>query len=262
MSHPVTFHGKTALVTGASTGIGVDLAARLAAEGSNLVLVARSADKLNAVAERLRGERGVTVTVIPLDLGAPESAEKLVAELDERGIRVDILLNNAGFGSHGDLAQADPVRMAEQVQLNVGTLVGLTTRLLPGMVQRRDGVIMNVASTAAFQAVPHMAVYGATKAFVLSFSRALWAETRGTGVRVLAIAPGATETPFFSIAGEHASLGKRRRPEQVVDTAFRALRAGRPSAVDGFVNACLARIPARLVSERLLIAVTERAMRA
>jgi short-subunit dehydrogenase len=181
--------------------------------------------------------------------------------LDEQGVAVDILINNAGFASHGDLAEADPGHMASQVQLNVGTLVGNTTRLLPGMVERGRGTIINVASTAGFQAVPHMAVYSATKAFVLSFTRSLWGETRGTGVTVLGICPGATDTPFFDVAGDNASVGSRRTPQQVVATALAALGGRKATVVDGAGNALVSRAVSRLVPERPLIRIAERSVR-
>ncbi|WP_278258418.1 SDR family NAD(P)-dependent oxidoreductase [Nocardioides convexus] len=136
----------------------------------------------------------------------------------------------------------------------------LTARLLPAMVERGEGQVINVASTAAFQPVPHMAVYAATKAYVLSFTRALWAETRGTGVKVLALCPGATDTEFFDIVGEAASVGNRRSPEQVVSTAERAIRRDRPSVVDGKRNAALAHVATRL-PERIAISAAERSVR-
>ncbi|MFN8197777.1 MAG: SDR family NAD(P)-dependent oxidoreductase [Nakamurella multipartita] len=162
------------------------------------------------------------------DLARPGAAADLVAELTTHRIAVDILVNNAGFGAHGDLVDTPPERLDAMTALNVDAVVGLTSRLLPGMVERKAGAIINLASTAAFQPIPHMAVYGATKAFVLSFSRALWAETKDSGVAVLALSPGATDTEFFQVAGEDAAVGPRRSTAQVVGTALRALAQGRP----------------------------------
>ncbi|WP_442545647.1 SDR family NAD(P)-dependent oxidoreductase [Arthrobacter sp. KN11-1C] len=251
---------KTALITGASTGIGSVFARRLAAEGARLILVARSQDKLDALAGELRGQ-GTEVTVLAMDLSLPDSAKELQLATDALGLKVDILVNNAGFGTHGHVLHADADRYAEQIQLNCSTLVGTSTRYLPGMVERGAGAIINIASTAAFQPVPLMAVYGATKAFVLSFTQALWAETQGTGVKVLAVCPGATDTPFFEIAGESAAAGNMRTPEQVVDTAMSAIRGNKPSVVDGRLNSFVARVAVKLLPEKLVIAVAGRVMR-
>jgi short-subunit dehydrogenase len=252
---------RTALITGASTGIGAAYARELAARGAALILVARSEGKLKELADDLRARHGVRVDVAPLDLARPGAAEALAHHVAELGRTVDILINNAGFATHGDVAEADPARLTEQVSLNGVTVVDLTARFLPGMVARRTGAVINVASTAAFQPVAHMAVYGATKAFVLSFTEALWAETAGTGVGVVAICPGATDTPFFDVVGaEEASMGKRRSPEQVVATTFAALDRRRPSVVDGRMNALLSRLP-RLLPRRTTVRIAERAVR-
>lgn len=252
--------GRTALVTGASSGIGREFARELARRGSNLVLTARSRDRLTELAGELTREHGVTALVLDRDLGRPGSAQELAGDLSARGVDIDILVNNAGFGAHGDVVDADPERLEAMTALNVDAVVALTARLLPGMVERRAGAIVNLASTAAYQPVPHMAVYGATKAFVLSFSRALWAETRDSGVAVLALSPGATDTEFFQVAGEGAAVGTRRTTAQVVSTAMQALAKGRPSAVDGLQNTLLAWVSPR-TPERLTIAITERSVR-
>jgi short-subunit dehydrogenase len=261
MDHDRTTSGRTALVTGASSGIGLAFAERLAARGDDLVLVARRRAELEALADRLRDRHGVTVTVLPGDLSAPGAGAALVERLDAEGLAVDVLVNNAGFATHGDVATADVGRLLAQVAVNCTAVVDLTTRLLPGMLARGRGEIVTVASTVAFQPVPHMAVYGATKAFALSFSEALWSETRGTGVRVVAVCPGATETPFFDVVGaQEASAGRRRTPEQVVDTALRGLEQGRPSIVDGRANAAVSRLP-RLLGRRTVLAIAERTVR-
>lgn len=248
------------LITGASSGIGRAFADHHASEGSRLVLVARREARLNQLAADLRSRKGVEVDVIAADLSAPNAAGALTNELAERNIEIGTLINNAGVGAHGDVADADPDSLVAQINLNVASLTDLSVRLLPAMVARRSGAIVNVASTAAFQPVPHMAVYAATKAYVLSFTRALWAETRGTGVAVLALCPGATDTEFFDIVGDAASVGSRRTPEQVVQTALRALERRRPSAVDGVTNAALARLATRL-PERVAISAAERSVR-
>lgn len=243
---------RTALVTGASTGIGADFARRLASDGLDLVLVARSADKLEALAESIRSDSGRHVTVLARDLGRPGAAASLVEDVDALGIEVDFLLNNAGFGTHGPVALADPDRLSDEIRLNCEVLTELSQRFLPGMTSRRRGTIVNVASNAAFQPLPQMAVYGATKAYVLSFTEALWHETQGTGVRVLALCPGPTETPFFAIAGEDFARTKRTTA-QLIDTAKRALADGRPSVVDGTYNALLARVGVRFLPKRVAL---------
>ncbi len=253
--------GRTALVTGASSGIGAVFARELAARGADLVLVARSRDKLETLAAELVAQRGVGVDVVPVDLGRPGAGAELAAGVEALGRTVDVLVNNAGFATHGDVASADLPRLLEQVQVNCTAVVDLTARFLPGMTARGRGTIINVASTVAFQPVPHMAVYGATKAFVLSFTEALWAEARPAGVDVIAICPGATETPFFDVVGaEEASAGRRRTPEQVVATTLRGLRQGRPSVVDGRSNTVVSRLP-RILPRRTVLAVAERTVR-
>jgi uncharacterized protein len=254
------FDGQRSLVTGASSGIGKAFAARVAADGGDLVLVARREAALEEVADELRTRFGVAVDVIAADLSLPGAAGGLVSALDQRGLAVDVLVNNAGLGIHGDVAESKLASVSQQIGVNVTALTELTTLLLPGMVAKRRGTIVNVASTAAFQPVPHMAVYAATKAYVLSFTRALWSETRGSGVRVLAVCPGATDTAFFDIAGEDASVGSRRTPGEVVDATLRALRSRRPEVVDGTANALLARVASRIPT-RLAITLAERSVR-
>ncbi|QMU76688.1 SDR family oxidoreductase [Streptacidiphilus sp. PB12-B1b] len=256
------FTGRTALITGASSGIGSAFADALAARGAHLVLVARREDRLNALADELRARHGHDAHVVAADLAAPGAGARLAAELQRRGLSVDVLVNNAGVASHGDLADTDPDRLTGQIQLNVTTLTDLTRACLPGMLRRGYGAVVNVASSAAYQPVPHMAVYAATKAYVLSFTEALWAETRRTPVRVLAISPGATETEFFDIAGEAARVGRTQTPAAVVATALRALdrRSGPASVVSGLGNAVNA-VAVRLVPRRTAVLVTGRLTR-
>lgn len=172
----MNYKRQRALVTGASSGIGAVFARELASRGSDLVLVARSRDKLAALADELSASHGVAADAVVADLAKPSAADRLADELGGR--QIDILVNNAGFGLHARLHQADPTMLTEMVQVNVAALVDLTRLYLPGMLARDRGAVINVASTAAFQPVPYMAVYGASKAFVLSFTEALWAETR------------------------------------------------------------------------------------
>ena len=248
------------LITGASAGLGAEYARRFAALGHDLVLVARRREALERLAAELRAAHGIDVTVLALDLATPSAGADLAAATEAAGITVDVLVNNAGFGTHGDLVDADPQRLAAEIQLNCSTLVDLTARYLPAMRRRGKGSIVNIASTAGFQPVPHMAVYGATKAFVLSFSEALWAEEKPHGIRVLAVCPGATDTEFFDTAGESAAVGKKRSADQVVERTIRELSSSKPSFVDGPANVIAARLLNRITPRRLLIQATGRLM--
>jgi short-subunit dehydrogenase len=184
------------LITGASSGIGEALARRLARERRPVALVARRTDRLERLAGELRAQHGVDVQVFTSDLTCPGSCEALQAEIGRRGLVIDWLINNAGFGTHGRFAELPVAREVEEIQLNVSALVELTGRFLPGMIERRRGAIMNIASVGGFGPGPYMATYCATKAFVLSFSESLAAEVRGTGVHVLCVCPGFTRTEF------------------------------------------------------------------
>lgn len=225
------FAGKTVLITGASMGIGEVFARALARRGAALVLVARSEAKLVALAEELGNAQ-----VIAADLSEPGAAQRVFDAVTGRGISVDVLINNAGFGMHGGFETIPLATQRGQIDVNVGALVELTHLFLP-MIERRQGGVINVASMAGYQPIPYMAVYGATKAFVISFSEALWAEYRGRGVRVLALSPGATDTPFFARSGEAAAAGSKKvRPEGVVELGLAAFVAGRASVVHGRQN--------------------------
>ncbi len=228
-----------ALITGASSGIGAAFARALAARGEDLVLVARSADRLTALAAELAAKHGIVADVLPADLADPSASAAIIAELTARGIEIGTLINNAGFGSNGEFASLDAARERDEVFVNVVAPHQLTRALLPQMTARRKGAIVNVASTAAFQPVPYMATYGATKAFLLSFSEALAAELRSQGVRVLALCPGQTETAFFE-GMQEARVGRARTPDQVVATALRALDRGHAVVIDGRMNYLLA----------------------
>ena len=232
--------GSTALVTGASGGIGAGIARALAARGADVVLVARSADRLEALAAEIRTRHGREALVLPADLSTPGAGARVQEAL--AGRRVDVLVNNAGFGLSGRLADtADPSRLSAMITLNCVALTDLTARLLPAMVERGSGAVVNIASMAAYMPAPGFAAYAASKAFVLSLTQALWAETRGTGVRVAALSPTVTDTGFFEVAGEAAGAGLRRRSvEQVVATFFDTLDADRPVVVDGRRNELLA----------------------
>ena len=255
------FNDVTALVTGASGGIGEEFAIQLARRGANLILVARRADKLSALRDTLLARHpGIVVDVLAADLAVPGSGAELASGVSELGRTVDVLVNNAGVGLHGDFVRQDPDANAGQIQLNCGTLVDLTARFLPPMVQRRQGVVINVASTAAFQPTPGMAVYGATKAFVLSYTEALWQECKGTGVTILALCPGATETEFFERTGEQFLTDGRQTSKQVVDTAFSALGKSSPTVVSGLRNNLLA-AGYRITPRKLMLTVSERLLK-
>lgn len=246
------YQGKTALITGASSGIGQVFARELAARGMSLVLVARSEDRLRALAADLAERYAIRAEVLPADLGQPEAARQVHQEVKARGLMVDVLINNAGFATNGAFEALAPERDHEQVMVDVVAVVDLTHAFMPELLKRSPGTaIINVASTAGFQPLPYMAVYGASKAFVLSFSQALAEEYRTRGLRVLALCPGATATPFFQIAGESAAVGRKRTPEQVVATGLRALEQGRSVVIDGTFNAVLAQVP-RLFPRRLV----------
>jgi short-subunit dehydrogenase len=254
--------GTTAIITGASSGLGAEFARTLAARGANFVLVARREDRLIALADELAAAHGVAVHPLALDLAAPGAADAVATCVRERGLSVDSLVNNAGFGMHGALAEADATRIDEQVRLNVGALVALTRAFLPEMTASGLGILVNIASTAAFQPVPFMATYGATKAFVLSFTEAVAFETRDSGLRVTALAPGATRTEFFDVVGtEGARVGDYQTPEEVVATAMRALDARRtpPSVVSGGRNAATA-LMARIMPRSIVTPMTARLM--
>lgn len=230
--------GKTALITGASYGIGEAFARRLAGDGANLILTARSVDRLSALAEKLRADHGVKVEVIAADLAQSSAPEEIFHETNRRGLSVDLLINNAGFGAAADFVDLPLARQLEMIQVNVTALVALTHLYLPAMVERRAGAIIQLSSTAAFQGVPYLTTYGATKAFILNFSEGLWSECRADGVRVMALCPGATATNFQATAGTTSFRNpqKRQTPEEVVDAGLRALAQGRSFVVSGSSN--------------------------
>ena len=219
----------TVLITGASSGIGRELARLYAQDGAGLVLIARSQDRLRELASELAAKYQVHAQVLPADLSRPGSPREIADALAQRGIDIDVLVNNAGFGAHGSVAGLGAQRQLDIIGVNVAAVTQLTALLLPGMLERRRGAILNVASTAGFQPGPNQAVYCATKAYVLSFTEALAEEVRGSGVRVSCLAPGPTDTGFAARAG---MAGTRLFRRGVMDAA-RVARAGHDGLQQG-----------------------------
>jgi uncharacterized protein len=231
-----------ALVTGASSGIGTALARELARGGHDLVLSARSLPPMETLAAELR-QMGAAATIIAADLAAPGGSAALVAELEARGIAVEVLINNAGLGAFGPFERVDPTRVAEMLQVNIVALTELTQALLPGMLVRGRGKIVLVASTASFIPCPYFAIYGATKAFVRSFGEALAQELKGSGVTVNVLCPGATATNFFEIAGTPPNALQSARmmsAEAVAKIGVAGMMRGERVTVAGLANRLLA----------------------
>ena len=228
---------NTTLITGASSGIGAAFARKFAALGRNVFLVARSEEKLITICNELGRMSGIRAQYFALDLTQPDAPARLFEETKKRGLEIDTLVNNAGFGSMGYFDKLDLARELEMIQLNVAPVVDLTYRFLLAMRERKQGTIINVASTAGFQPVPFMATYAATKAFVLSFSEALWEENRHFGVHVMALCPGVTETNFFEAAKmDRPPMRGSQTPEEVVETAIRGLKRKKSVIISGWVN--------------------------
>jgi len=227
-----------ALVTGASSGIGECFARMLAARKQNLILVARSKEKLIALGKELSAAHRITTEPVDFDLSVAGASERLAALLRDRNLKVELLINNAGFGARGKFHELPLDRQSQMIRLNVMALVELTHFLLPAMVKAGRGAIINVSSTASFQPVPYTTIYGATKAFVTSFSLGLAEELRGSGVSVVTFCPGGTRTNFgvASQYGETKLPGGSHSPEEVVSLALKALDAGGGLVVPGAKN--------------------------
>ena len=229
---------ETAMITGASTGIGLELA-RLMARDFDLVLTARNQSKLEQLARELQEQHGNLVHVIPADLSRPEAPSKIFADIGWRGLRLDVLVNNAGFGAYGEFAKSDVQTEMEMIQLNLTAVTHLTKLALPGMLERKSGRILNVASTAGFLPGPLMAVYYATKAYVISFSEAIANELAGSGVTVTCLCPGATDTEFAKRADmQESRLFKMgtMRPEDVARAGYEAMMRGKTLMIPGVKN--------------------------
>jgi uncharacterized protein len=261
----IDYRNQTVIVTGASSGLGEEFARQLAGRGSDLVLVARRADRLERLAEELTKAHGVTVTTVARDLGRPDAGRELRAELESRGIYATGLVNNAGFGTHDPFGEEDPERLQSMITLNVAALVDLSRAYFAPLTAAGSGILINTASMLGYQPMPYMSTYGATKAFVLSFTEGLWEEARGTGLRVLAISPGAMDSEFFDAAGsQSADLGtKRISPEAVVRIALKTLdrHSGPPSVItNGRSLALMSKFLPRRTIVRIIGALQRRAM--
>ncbi|MFC8226286.1 SDR family NAD(P)-dependent oxidoreductase [Streptomyces sp. NPDC057287] len=253
---------SAALITGASSGLGAEFAAQLAARGHDLILLARSEDRLTALAQRLTTEHDIRAHVLVQDLAEPAAAQRIADSLAARGLSVDLLVNNAGFGTCGRFEDIAADRDHDQLMVNVVALVGLTHALLPAMLERGTGAVLNVASTAGFQPSPYFAVYSAAKGFVLNFGLALRQEYRGRGIRVLTLCPGPVDTPFFEAIGTRRAAvnGSMSTPEPVVRAALRALDRDRGYVTPGLANALSAHLLPRR-PRTLVAAIAERVTR-
>ncbi|MDJ0845393.1 SDR family NAD(P)-dependent oxidoreductase [Crocosphaera sp.] len=254
---------KTVLITGASSGIGQAFAEELATRDTHLILVARSQDKLYRLAKQLQEKTSSDVEVIVQDLTESQAGQKVYDWVEDKGLAVDLLINNAGFGDYGPFAERDLSRQLEMIQLNVTVLVELTHLFLSPMQQRGEGSIINVASIAGFQALPYLSTYAATKAFVLSFTEALWAENKDKGINFLALCPGPTESNFFEAAQfpqsfENKNNGSLTSAETVVKDALNALDNCKSNVVTGGMTNNLIVNASRFFPREFLLSAVEK----
>ena len=255
---------KTALITGASAGIGMELARVTAKAGHNLILVARSEQRLMSLKTELEKDYGIKVSCLVKDLTQPDSCSGIFNELTQKGIHIDTLMNNAGFGDFEDFALADWNKLNDMIQLNITALTHLTKLFLTPMMERGSGKIMNVASVAAFQPGPYMAVYFASKAYVLSFSEAVNEELKGSGVTVTALCPGPTESNFMDVSnmGNSSFIKGRKLPSSlsVAKYGYESMMKGKTVAVHGTANYWLANLN-RLVPRNWVVTITRKLMK-
>jgi len=232
-----TWRSRWGLVTGASAGIGMALARELAVAGVNLVLTARRRDRLDELARELREKHGVRTEIFAADLSQPDAPQKIFDFTVQLGIAAELLINNAGFGQYGELPKVGTERLLDMVQVNCSAVVHLTRLYLPGMIERRRGDILILASTASFQAVPYISTYAATKAFDLLFAEGLAEEMKPYGIRVCALCPGSTESEFHEVAGQQRFTGKNMETaEKVARRGLEALAEGRSYVISGLGN--------------------------
>jgi short-subunit dehydrogenase len=255
------YQPSLSLVTGASSGIGAAFARALAARGSDLVLVARREDRLRTLASELEAAHRIRCTVVPLDLSLPKPGAALLRELGDR--LPDLVVNNAGFGIQGEVVATDPDRLAQEVAVDVAAVVDLCRAFVEPMIVRGSGVVLNIASTAAYQPVPGMAVYAASKAFVKLFTEALWHEARPHGVTVFAVSPGAVASEFFAEGQRISAPTSYWEPSRIADAGLRALDRGlgrgmrggirvAPEVMPGFANRAAA-FSTRFVPRRVML---------
>jgi short-subunit dehydrogenase len=231
------WRGKWALVTGASAGIGAELARQLAAGGANLVLTARRQDRLSQLAKELAERHQVRTEICALDLAKAQAPGELFRFTQEKGLPIDVLINNAGFGAYGEFRKTEAQRLLDMVAVNVSAVVHLTHLFVPQMVERGSGYIMIVASTAAFQPVPYISTYAATKGFDLLLAEGLAEELRSYGVRVCGLCPGSTVSEFHSVAGQPSRMGGRHQAtDEVARAGLEALAAGKSRVIAGTKN--------------------------
>jgi short-subunit dehydrogenase len=248
--------GKWALVTGASAGIGTALARELAAGGTNLVLTARRRDRLAGLAGELSTRHDIRTLVCVADLAKPSGPEEIFAFTEGKNIAVELLVNNAGFGAYGEFRKQEVERLVEMTKVNVSTVVHLTHLYLSGMIERGSGDILILASTAAFQAVPYITTYAATKAFDLHFAEGLAEEVGRFGVHVCALCPGGTESEFLQVAGQrHHTRRPQEKAEKVARVGLKAMASGKSSVISGFTN-WLGAETVRLVPRRTVARIT------
>lgn len=230
------WQGKWALVTGASAGIGVALVEELAIGGTHLVLTARRKDRLDALAQRLASTYKVQAEVFRADLADPDAPENIFGFTRDKGIAIDLLINNAGFSKYGEFPSVDKQRLLDMVQVNCAAVVHLTHLFLQGMVARRRGDILILASTASFQAVPYISTYAATKAFDLLFAEGLAEEMKPYGIRVCALCPGTTDSEFHAVAGQEKFTRGGESAQKVARTGLKALAEGKSYVISGLGN--------------------------
>lgn len=244
------YKGKTALITGASSGIGEAFARMLAARGMHVVLVARSEARLKALAAELAQQHGVRTSVIVADLSLPAATRHIYETVKQQGLIIDMLVNNAGFSTYGNFETISPALEQAEIAVNVASLVDLTHAFVPAMLERGDGAVINVASVGSFFSLAKQAVYASTKSFVLSFSEALYVEYRQRGVRVFALCPGAVDTGFNDVIKVDIAV-KGDTPERVVAAGLRAFERGRHYVIPGTLNYISAGIVPRLMPRGL-----------